>query len=458
MLKRAMTWIAAWYLAGAALVACGCTVLNHNARSQAGIWGYHEDFKRVILAGFDPDVATRGCPTFPMWGYGWLLLLSENKVLLVLLQQALALLAVWLFIRALQRNSILSDRQVTITKLLVVVALPWYALHSQAWPGSIATSLVVIGLSLLADLFHGRSVTLPRLIGSAALFGLAANFRADAGVFTGVMALVMLCYARWRLPAIAKTALWMVCIFGLLLPWVLYTKSVTGHFLLTTTNGGTVRLQGYGRVPDNPWGLTCDDNCPVILGKIRAELGYDAPPVTYEADQVLKKWFRELLRQEPGVFVRKCLATFRRHVIAGVHSGEFYRFVWDRDDGHEKYLDVRARLRTDPLTTVRAEGFAILVLFVQLYSALFGRVVVLLSFCLFVPVAVHALRARKGLLVVCLIAVAFRMALIVVLAHPESRYSSPAFLFHFLNCVVGASLVGAFLRHALSRFREGPQG
>ena len=63
--------------------------LNYYARNMHGILRYYEDFKRIILHGFDPNAALHGVPTFPMWGYGWILLITENQLLLLIIQNAL---------------------------------------------------------------------------------------------------------------------------------------------------------------------------------------------------------------------------------------------------------------------------------------------------------------------------------------------------------------------------------
>ena len=45
-------------------------VLNYHAQGMQGVVPNYEDFKRIILAGFDPKAGIYGTPTFPMWGYG----------------------------------------------------------------------------------------------------------------------------------------------------------------------------------------------------------------------------------------------------------------------------------------------------------------------------------------------------------------------------------------------------
>src|SRR5438046_1388875 len=64
--------------------------LNFYARGMRDLLPNYQDFKRIILAGFDPAAALRGVPTFPMWGYGWVLLVTENHLAILLAQIGLA--------------------------------------------------------------------------------------------------------------------------------------------------------------------------------------------------------------------------------------------------------------------------------------------------------------------------------------------------------------------------------
>ena len=38
---------------------------------------YYADLTNIIRAGFDPSAGALGTPTFPMWGYGWLMLIPS---------------------------------------------------------------------------------------------------------------------------------------------------------------------------------------------------------------------------------------------------------------------------------------------------------------------------------------------------------------------------------------------
>jgi hypothetical protein len=100
-------------------------------------------FKERILRGFDttdvmPSYPTP--PTFPMWGYGWLLLLTTRKALLIGLQMTLALCAVWYFGHVLDKSGLLNRWSRLFLRVLILLCAPWYAYHSIEWSQSLATS------------------------------------------------------------------------------------------------------------------------------------------------------------------------------------------------------------------------------------------------------------------------------------------------------------------------------
>ena len=89
------------------LVAAFVMKLNWHAQGMQGIIPNYLDFKRIILSGFDPSAGKYGTPTFPMWGYGWLFVITENKLLILLFQNVLAIFAAWFFIKYLEANNII---------------------------------------------------------------------------------------------------------------------------------------------------------------------------------------------------------------------------------------------------------------------------------------------------------------------------------------------------------------
>jgi hypothetical protein len=159
------------------------TWLNYHGTQMLVVYAYYMDFKNIILSGFDPKASIIGAPTFPMWGYAWLLILTENKIVLIALQFSLAIFSVYYGIKILLRNSIFNRMEIIIFKVVLIIGIPWFAFHSIRWPYSISVSLITISVFTIVEAFFfsryvGTRFYL-RVVFSALLFGLALNFRSD---------------------------------------------------------------------------------------------------------------------------------------------------------------------------------------------------------------------------------------------------------------------------------------
>src|SRR2546427_801748 len=118
--------------------------LNRDALNMQGVYPDYVCFRDAILAGLNPTADQCQSPTFPMWGYGWLLLLTRDQVVLLVLQNVLAVAAAWVFLRTLELQDVLVGRALRVVKLALVLSVPWYALHSVRWPYSEAVSMLLV--------------------------------------------------------------------------------------------------------------------------------------------------------------------------------------------------------------------------------------------------------------------------------------------------------------------------
>lgn len=109
-------------------------------------------FHDFIRHGFAPPPGANldEIQTFPMWGYGFVLLLSEHRLVLILLQAVLATAAVWAVVHTLAQQNVMSQVGRGLLVLLVAMSLPWYEQQTTVWHYSFATSLWIIALALLA--------------------------------------------------------------------------------------------------------------------------------------------------------------------------------------------------------------------------------------------------------------------------------------------------------------------
>jgi hypothetical protein len=156
-------------------------LLNYHAEHNFHTIEKHLVFRERILHGFSiTDVPSYPIPpTFPMWGYGWVLLLTTSKPLLIGLQIAAALGAVWCLLRALDAIGLLDPWSRALLRVLLIGCTPWYAYNSIDWSQSLATSCLVVSVALLIQANVAGSSKWRMLALSAVAFGLNLNFASD---------------------------------------------------------------------------------------------------------------------------------------------------------------------------------------------------------------------------------------------------------------------------------------
>lgn len=278
--------------------------LNFHAKGMQGIIPNYLDFKRIILAGFNPAAALHGNPTFPMWGYGWLFLITENKLLILILQNLLGIFSISIFIQYIKDNRIIMDKAILLLKFLLLISIPWYAFHSLMWPYSFTISLFILSFVLLFDSFFKKQGVTLNLILSAILFGLALNFRSDYYLMPLGLMTISLIASRFSLLSFKKTVVWLFAIYVCLVPWAIYGKHVTGHYLLTSTNSGHVFFIGLGNLPGNKWGITPYDGDPLMRRLIEERFGNAKSSLHYDTNKFLMSEFLKRIKTDPLEYFR----------------------------------------------------------------------------------------------------------------------------------------------------------
>lgn len=420
-------------------------VLNYHAQGMQGLVPNYEDFKRIILAGFDPKAGIHGTPTFPMWGYGWLLLVTENKAALLVLQNALALLAVWIFLRHLERSRAVAASTIVLLKILLVVSVPWYVFHSLRWPYSIAISLFLVSCVLFVDACSSGEPRTTRLVLSGVLFGLVLNFRSDFMWMPWMFVAITLAARGWNRRILAKGAVWLAAVYLLLVPWALYTKRTTGHYLLTSTNAGHVLFIGLGNLPGNKWGIQDSDGDPVMHALIRERFGAQKSSLVYETDRFLQREFLRRILEDPTEFSRKMVYNFQSMLVSGVYAGEFFERPECQPRCFIQYMRTLRELRSDPVTSVLTRSMDDARALLHVYSGNVGKYEVLFSFILFPLVAILAWREKNLLMLLVLGGIAYQAAL-NVLAYNMATYTSNMYFFHLTNLSLGIIWVGRLFK------------
>src|SRR4051794_24301148 len=107
-LRRSVTAFDRWWWLLALAVGVVIVHLNRDALGMQGVLPAYSCFRAAIVAGLDPAANHCASPTFPMWGYGWLLAVTANVSALLVFQVALATAAAWFFLRVLEDVDLLT--------------------------------------------------------------------------------------------------------------------------------------------------------------------------------------------------------------------------------------------------------------------------------------------------------------------------------------------------------------
>jgi hypothetical protein len=368
-------------------------------------------------------------PTFPMWGYGWVLLLTTRQALLIGLQMAVALSAVWYFFHVLDESGLLNRWSRLFLRVLILLCTPWYAYHSIAWSQSLATSFLILSLSLLIAVAHGHRASWWLLGLSAICFGLNLNLASDLYLLPFALAAACWWASTWTRTTAALGLIWLAGVNVMMAPWMIYTWHATGAPLVKSTNQGHVLMIGLGQDPLERFGITYSDGDPTMYRILREELGENFArrfyaSCSYEADLVLRRAFLRIVTSEPWAYLDLFQIKLRRILTGktGTYAGEF-------DEGENVgSFGIAAPLRR----------------FVRRYAERSGRMLQLGS-TVFAPLVVWmAVRRRHAAWVFILLPIAYQYVS-GSLAVLQPQYLSNLILLQLLVCAHGLGIVCALI-------------
>lgn len=436
--ESAFEWIARHYVVLMAVFSALFLALNYGDQSMQGIVPAYRRYSLVFQNGIHSPAGR--LPTFPMWGYGWLIFLLKSKLAILILQQILAMVAVVTAVSVCERDETLPHDSATLLKIVLVFSIPWYALHSVFWPYSIATSLLVISISLLARFAVKGSTDRMILVISAICFGLLLHFRSDFILFPPVCAAALSVFRSRSSSRFLSALVWVALVYLLLLPWTLYTRRATGHLLLTSTNSGQVLFLGLGVLPDNKWGITPDDSDPLMKKLVTEKLGPGANPLSYDGNGLLLHETFERIKADPLEFTRKIGYSAVITVVRGFHPGSFF----DRKTCEPRCYDAYVRQRNDLLhfrAPTQPELLNPLRTLAEMIASVVSRLL-LIACVIALPVALYLAVTRVSVLLLLSVLTALYQGAISVFSFTLPGYTSNAYFFHILNLVT----VAAWLR------------
>lgn len=436
-MTRIFTWIDRACLPLIGVLSVTMAMLNYYAVHNFHTIEKHLVFRERILRGFATTDVVPSYPippTFPMWGYGWVLLLTTSKPLLIVLQIAVALCSVWLLMRALESTGLLERWSMALLRVLVIGCLPWYAYNSIDWSQSLATSCLVASVALLIRAPADARLRWRRLAGSAIYFGLNLNFASDLYLLPLFLAAAYVWYAGPSRATAAQALAWLTVLGVTLVPWMIYSWRAVGVPLMKSTNQGHVLLIGLSQDPQHRFGTTYSDDDPLMYHLIEEKLGRAFASkfyasCSYEADVVLRSAFVGMIASQPRDYLEIAVWKMGRMLSGdiGTYAGEF-------DEGaNVGAFGVGMRVRTR----------------LRRYSQRMGHLLQLGATC-FAPVALWAAirrRQRAWALLLAPIAYQYVSCSIAVL---QPQYISNVILFQLTVCAGGIGAGLAAIERRLS--------
>lgn len=302
-----------------------CSILNFNAQTQQGLIPAYLAYSNFILSGFDLKVEP-WLYTFPMWGYGFVVSITQRKIWLILIQQLVQMLSIYYSDYSLKQLDWSSTSR-SLYRLLCLTSLPWFFFHTVLWPYSWGASLLLFSIfSLFLFIKRGKIF---HLILSGVFYGLMLNFRSDYyffGLFLfvlmGGLSLVKMIPIRfWHM------IVWISLVFILLVPWGIYSYHKTGHYLQKTTNKGHFLFISLGQLPENKWSITPFDKDSVMREIVDEELRRNVRTASLQADGLLTGKWLELIKNDPSEFLKKCYHNFDTYVTKPFYNGEIWSSV-----------------------------------------------------------------------------------------------------------------------------------
>ena len=184
-------------------------------------------------------------------------LLGKNIPLILFIQQALTFYSLLFLDDVVNRYNLI--KRIDIFRLSILLSMPWFLFHTQMWPKSIASNLIILGVLLLIDFFKTGKTS--KLLISSILFGILHNFRPDYFYLSIVLYIITICFSKKRN---YKTFIFPIVQYILLVPWMVFTFYQTGKVIPTSTNAGHVLFIGLGQLQQYLYYLDEDPKVKVL--------------------------------------------------------------------------------------------------------------------------------------------------------------------------------------------------
>ena len=353
------------------------TVLNWDANLMGGILPYYLTFSQYFKNGFNYNqILDHNVYTWPMWGYG-LILLLKYKTLIIIIQQFLTFLVI-IIARVFLKEK-LDKKSNTIVSILILSALPWYFSQVSLWPYGISANLLTISLLFLS--IGVEKSKFNYVIISAISFGIMLNFRSDYFYFALLLSIVTI-FINQIIQYSTKIPLyflsWLTIVIITLIPWGIHSYKYSNNFSFVSSNSGHVFYISLGQLPGNKWNITPSDEDLTMRKFIDSSVSVNESTLTAKSNKLLLSHFVKLITKDPYEYFKKCMNNFKSLIINPIYLGTVYSENNLFKIKHEFKKQISEKNYYNAVNLIYQEiGFYIIF---PIFSYLIGQIVLILVF------------------------------------------------------------------------------
>jgi len=410
--------------------------LHKNYREGLGVFKYYVDQAHIILANFNVGSSVYGAPEYPMWIYGWLFTLTEDPIIIVLLQMVLAVSTICIFIYTVLANKLTDSKTVNIFSFILLISIPWYALHSIIGPYSVASSLLVLLCIFSARLIQENGKNNLYFFLCWFCLVLLNNTRSEYLFFWLGLILFLSLFRFLNLSLFFRLFTIFIAAMLFIIPWGLYSKNIDNHWHVTAGGGYQALIRSLGQLPNNDWGISFTDDEPQIFDSIKSYYGENVHPFSYKAAIPLRAKFLSLVYENPYEWTKKILWTGFKVITGGAFEGDIYESNREELQNCVTFLK---QVRSGGLSYLWAH-ISDFRCFTIVSSKLFGIAVVFLSYLL-LPYSLYIATKSKNFLLTFTVYCMLYQLVISSFILFKTRFTSIIFPFCILNICITANYI-----------------
>ncbi len=403
--------------------------LNSKSAMMGGLMDYYNDFSNIIVNHFDSSFGKMKTPAFPMWGYGWVLLLSKKRAYLYLIQALFSFFIFISFIRFSRNFKIFNEESLSTFKYLVVFSVSFLSLNFTLSPYSLSINFLIIAIIYFIIAIHESKISY--VILSSIFYGLLLNFRSDYIYFTIFLPIISIFFFQKK-NILKLNILWFLVVGLFMLPWILYTYKSVGKAMLTSTNSGHVFYIGLGNLPNNKWGITTSDHDLRMYNELRQKFGNNTNSLNYKEDIFLKQRFITLIQNEPLEYLKKVTYSALKTIISGIYVPEFYNLRKNCFKGCKTEFDFDISNR--PIVSLFDSSEKFILYLVSYFSILIGVLILFSSYIMLPFVFLKSFKTKNILLFISCIILLYQL-FICSFAYTIRLYSSYSYFWSLLIIV-----------------------